>query len=218
MLTQWLQAGNNGVRSLASDVRTLSLNVLAATGFKSPQKFNDVGSYREALGVILENALFMMLVPSRVMSWPIVPRSWARIGQAMHDYKKHMLHALEAEKESILLGKPEAGGLISSLIRASEDAPSRMKAGNPSSNSEHSARATPLTNSEILGNWFVMNVAGHDTTANTLAYGILFLAANRDVQDWVFEEIREILSHERHETWGYDDSFPRLKRCQAIMV
>ena len=136
----------------------------------------------------------------------------------MHDYKKHMLHALEAEKESILLGKPEAGGLISSLIRASEEAPSRIKAGKFSPHLEHSARATSLTNSEILGNWFVMNVAGHDTTANTLAYGILFLAANRDVQDWIFEEIRETLPHERYETWAYEGSFPRLKRCQAIMV
>ena len=218
MLTQWLQAGSNGANSLASDARTLSLNVLAATGFRSSNKFNDARSYREALGVILDNALFMMLVPSSVMSWPIVPRSWARVGQAIHDYKKHMLHALEAEKESILLGKPEAGGLISSLIRASEDAPNRIESRNSSLRLEHSARAMPLTNSEILGNWFVMNVAGHDTTANTLVYGILFLAANRDVQDWIFEEIREILPHERHETWGYEDSFPRLKRCQAIMV
>ena len=217
MLTEWRRASSNGVRSLADDMRTLSLNVLAATGFKNPQKFKDVSNYRDTLGVILANALFMMLIPPRMMSWPIVPKSWARVGQAIRDYKTHMLYALEAEKESILLGKPEAGGLISSLIRASEDAPTKKGTGGPVSDLGQSLK-TPLTNSEVLGNWFVMNVAGHDTTANTLVYGMLFLAANKKVQDWIFEEIHEVLRQEDHKVWEYDFAFPKLKRCQAVMV
>ena len=197
-------------------MRELSLNVLAATGFKSSHgSASEFGGYREALGVILNNALLMMLVPPRVMEWPFVPKPWRRVGKAMRDYRKHMLHALQMEKDSILQGKPEAGGLIGSLIRASEDSPHRAKVEQLP---PRSARTKPLSNSEVLGNWFVMNVAGHDTTANTLVYGILFLAANPSVQDWIWQELREVLPEDDSSLWNYEQCFPRLKRCQAIMV
>ncbi len=72
--------------------------------------------------------------------------------------------------------------------------------------------------SEILGNIFVINFAGHDTTANTLAFGMLLLAAHPEVQDWVAEEVQEIIKDGTSEIWDYDALFPRLKRCQAVLV
>ena len=65
---------------------------------------------------------------------------------------------------------------------------------------------------------FVLNFAGRDTTANTLAYSILLTAANPEVQDWVGEELQEGLQGSSSETWDYLQLYPRLKRCQAVLV
>lgn len=78
------------------------------------------------------------------------------------------------ERRLLSEGKPGTGNLMTSLVRASDD---RQKSG--------SDGPQALTVNEVLGNIFVINFAGHDTTANTLAYAVVLLAANPEVQDWV---------------------------------
>ena len=75
-----------------------------------------------------------------------------------------------------------------------------------------------LTVDEIFGNIFVINFAGHDTTANTLAFSMLLLAANPDVQDWVAEELQEIIPNQEVAKSGYSVLFSDLKRCRAVLV
>lgn len=75
-----------------------------------------------------------------------------------------------------------------------------------------------LTESEIFGNSFEFNSAGHDTTANTLSYCVLLLAAHPTYQDWIAEELQHVLNDDDSETWDYDETFPKLKRCLAILV
>ena len=57
------------------------------------------------------------------------------------------------------------------------------------------SRSKGLTVDEIFGNIFVINFTGHDTTANTLAFSILLLAANPEVQYWVAEKLREVVEN-----------------------
>ena len=47
---------------------------------------------------------------------------------------------------------------------------------------------------------------------------MLMLAANLDVQDWIAEEICEVLQDSSSGTWDYATYFPKLKRCYAILV
>ncbi|KAG6362779.1 hypothetical protein INS49_007873 [Diaporthe citri] len=77
-----------------------------------------------------------------------------------------------------------------------------------------------LTESEIYGNMFMLNFAGHDTTAHTLTFAIHFLAANPAVQDWVSEEARTVLGERDQDQagWDYAASFPRLRRCFAVLL
>lgn len=95
---------------------------------------------------------------------------------------------------------------MSSLVRASQD--------------EARSGAGSLTESEIYGNMFMLNFAGHDTTAHTLTFAVHFLAANPAVQDWVSEEARGVLvgGEDRAEGWDYAASFPRLRRCFAVLL
>lgn len=219
MIQAWTSWGQSGTIGIARDTRTLSLDVLAATGFQKSYKFrastepgpDEARNYRQALMLTLDNALFMMLVPPKLLTMPFIPKSWARIGRATNDLRQYMMDMLNEERRLLDAGKPGTGNLISSLVRASEV--EQMK------NSESNANdIRGLTVSEILGNIFVINFAGHDTTANTLAYAILLLAAYPEVQDWVGQELEEILPNSSSETWRYEQLFPRLKRCLAVLV
>ena len=82
---------------------------------------------------------------------------------------------------------------------------------------EISSSQKGLSIDEIFGNIFVINFAGHDTTANTLAFAMLLLAANPEVQEWVAEELHTVTDREC-ETSEYNTSFPHLNRCKAVLV
>jgi cytochrome P450 len=69
---------------------------------------------------------------------------------------------------------PEAGlDLMGAMIRNSG-----MVAGTPN----HGKEGAGLTQSEIMGNSFVMFLAGHETAANSIHFAVLFLATRPDVQ------------------------------------
>lgn len=57
---------------------------------------------------------------------------------------------------------------------------------------EH-ASSKGLSMEEIFGIIFVINFAGHDTTANTLAFSMLLLAAHSEVRAWIAEELRGVV-------------------------
>ncbi len=219
MIGAWTGCGESGTVGVARDTRTLSLDVLAATGFRKSYKFrassepgpDEARNYRESLMLTLDNALFMMLVPPRLLTMPFVPKAWARIGQATNEFRDYMMDMLNEERRLLDAGKPGTGNLMSSLVRASEIEQEKKFAG-------ETDRSRGLTVSEILGNIYVINFAGHDTTANTLAYAMLLLAAYPEVQEWVGEELREVLQGSPSETWSYESLFPRLKRCLALLV
>lgn len=220
MLSAWTRWNSTGTTGIARDTRTLSLDVLAATGFKKSYKFrastepgpDEARNYREALMLTLDNSLFMMLVPPKILLSRFAPKSWLRIGRATNDFKTYMETMLRDERSLLDAGKPGTGNLMSSLVRASEDEQSKKKLAD-------SDIPKSLSVSEIMGNIYVINFAGHDTTANTLAYAMLLLAAYPEVQSWVGEELAAVLPHtQNHETWDYLTLFPRLNRCLAVLV
>lgn len=64
---------------------------------------------------------------------------------------------------------------------------------------------------------FVFNFAGHDTTAHAFVWVMYFLAGNPEVQDWIYEEIEQVLGDRPREEWDYKTDFPRLKRCISVL-
>lgn len=57
----------------------------------------------------------------------------------------------------------------------------------------------PLSVDEILGNVFVFNFAGDDTTAIPLATSVLLLVARRAIQHWMWEEFSFYLEADQKE-------------------
>lgn len=211
MIEDWT---SHGISSVADDSRTVSLNVLAAIGFRKSFQFRNSEkeipeatgrlSYRNALQIVLDNAILMMLVPRKHLRYFWLPDSMRRIGKAGDDFGMHMQEMLDNELAILNRGEKGSGGLVSSLVRALDVHQKDHTKG--------------MSAEEIFGNMFVINFAGHDTTANTLAFAMLLLSAYPDVQEWVSGEVNRATAGLKGEDWDYGTLFPQLIRCRAVMV
>lgn len=81
-----------------------------------------------------------------------------------------------------------------------------------------------LTYDEVSGNLFQFTGAGFDTTANIMTYALVFMAADRNLQAWVQEELDQVFGKVNKKNavgmdkQAYACDFPKLIRCQALMV
>ena len=205
-------ASKPSTKTTAHDTRTLSLHVLSRAGFGKSFKFEghderpDISpsaSYKDSLQIILENCVLIMALGTGFLAKPWLPCSLQKLHEACASFQQYMTILYEEEKQAIADGRSTDRNLMTSLVRASQN---------------EGISGASLTETEIYGNMFVLNFAGHDTTAHTFTYAIFFLAANPQVQDWVHEELRHVVSDRPPHEWDYSANFPRLKRCLSIML
>ncbi|KAK5993820.1 Cytochrome P450 monooxygenase ORF6-like protein [Cladobotryum mycophilum] len=115
MFCSWTGASAvaSGIPSVQKDMRTLSLNVLAAISFRKSYNFHGsadepiVGeelSYRDALQTVLDGVILLMLVPIRVLTAPMMPKSWVKIGRAAQAFKRYMEQMLQNLALARILG------------------------------------------------------------------------------------------------------------------
>lgn len=220
MLQLWADHGKNGTRETVADTATLALHVLTSVGFGLSYPFHGgvrslpsghVMTYRDALSLCLRNIIVFAIFSKRLLSSSFLPKRLRALGVAAQEFQKYMEEMLSHERS--MAGKRDTSvpNLMSSLLRASDEA-KHFNHGN--------GQATiGLTDDEIYGNIFAFNLAGHETTANTVAFALVLLAANPECQNWLAEEIHQVLvSQSRSEKWAYGEAFPRLQRCLAVMV
>ncbi|KAE9378960.1 cytochrome P450 [Stipitochalara longipes BDJ] len=215
MLQTWTSQGEDGVTKTAGDTMTLALHVLIAGGLGKSYSFaGGVGtlaegqtmSYRDALKTILMNLLSAIILGSL----PPIPsffltKKARKINVAVAEFRSHMNKMVEEERTRVDKLDSEKDNLLTALVRASDAA------------NQGKGRSS-LSHDEIMGNLFIYNLAGHDTTANTICYAIYILAAQPDVQEWLGEEIDSVFAgNDSVETWEYEKAFPKLKRCLALM-
>ena len=221
MASSWVEQGAQGTKETVADTATLALHVLTAVGFGLSYPFHhgvrDLPdghsmTYRDALSLCLSNIIVFAIIPKRFLSLSFLPKGLRDVGVAAQEFQKYMEETLSHERS--MVGKRELGtsNLMGSLLRASEEA--------RKSSDVNDSLHVGLTDEEIYGNIFVFNLAGHETTANTIASSLVLLAANPECQDWLIEEIHHVLgdSTAGSESWIYDECFPRLQRCLAVMV
>lgn len=210
MLRYWTT--KSAVTSSADDLRTLSLHILSRAGFGKSFKFvghderqlslSPSNSYKESLQTVLENLVLILGLGTKFLAKTWLPRKLRTVHKACVSFQKYMTSLYEEEKQAFDKGEVRDHNLMTSLIRASQD---------------EAKTSGGLTESEIYGNMFAFNFAGHDTTAHTFTFALYFLAAHPEVQDWLSQEIREVLGDSPSSEWDYRADFPRLKRCLAVM-
>jgi cytochrome P450 len=157
--------------------------------------------------MLMTNIVICVLAAKLTLPTWMLPRKFGDIREAIDNFKRYMAEMLKKEKAAIAMGKPDGNNLMSSLIRASE-----------ASRAVDKGRNAALSDEEIFGNLFSHNLAGHETTSNTLAFAIALLAAHPNWQEWVAEEIDQVIGSDGTELDDYERAFPRLKRCLAVMV
>jgi cytochrome P450 len=162
-------------------------------------------SFKEALHTVLEQFIGVLLAKSIPKS-KFLPKRFDAIRVAASEFKQYLVEFVQEERDAPQK-TTEHDNLMSALLRASD---LREEKGE--------GRQT-LTDDEIYGNLFIYAFAGHESTANTLAYAITLLAADGKAQEWIKEEVQTITSeYGQVENWKYEEIFPRLRRCLALMV
>jgi cytochrome P450 len=207
LLQYWKDNTNASESStMAKDTRTLALDVLVHAAFGRSFDFYGARdkkttsgplSYRDALAILLENAILILaLGPKALKRLTFIPQL-RQLSNAAEQFRQYMLDMFQEHAHQVQ-GEKAQGNLIQSLVRASLD-------------------DKLISQDEVIGNIFVFNFAGHDTTAHSLAYTFMLLSAYPEVQEWMAEEIRYVMKDGDVLSADYS-MFPKLVRTLAVLV
>ncbi|KIW93477.1 uncharacterized protein Z519_06082 [Cladophialophora bantiana CBS 173.52] len=226
MLKVWSE--KDYITSTQLDVHAVALNVLCGAGFGIHSSFVDTKlsggenqaqtqlGYRESLRMLLANIIQLVLLS--VMKKAGVP-DWLFFGNmqklsvAYEDFKRYMSEMLAREKTAFEQGDLTRHNLMSALVRASEQSNEAAR----TTKDPAAAAAAGLSDEEVYGNLFIYNLAGHDTTAATLHFALTLLAVHPEWQTWIAEEIDQVRKDDPSGMWYYEETFPKLERCLALM-
>jgi cytochrome P450 len=196
----------------ANGMKKIAINVLGAAGYGQPRPWDDDKAaesapagfhltYMQAMRSLVENLVEMAFLSPAVLSFPFWPKHIKDTGHAVNELKDLTQVLLDNERQN-----PSEKANIMKLLIEDEGAAEKkenIKVG--------------LYDEEIVGNLFVFSAAGFDTTANTMAYALALLAVHPYWQDWLTEEIDEVLPSDLNAELDYNATYPKLVRVQALM-
>ncbi|KAJ7022565.1 cytochrome P450 [Mycena alexandri] len=218
MMQSWTSASASSpdtplrANSIGADLFRLGLNVITGSAYGTPLTWSQNPpcavqtdlSYSESMEQVTAHLMPIFLTPHSALRVARKDSAWGRAWQAYTAFGGYMQGMLDRERE-----KPASPGeenLITALLRAQVEEDEKL------------GRA--MSESEVMGNMFIMLFAGHETTANTLHYALLCLALHPDIQDLLLKEIDSIydraLSEGRTEL-DYDKDFSRARWAFATM-
>ncbi|KUL83713.1 hypothetical protein ZTR_07518 [Talaromyces verruculosus] len=235
----WCDHGSAGFETATQDWSTVTLNILATAAFgeswdfrgmsNGQQSESNAGSkmkmtYRDSLFTLASNIRMLVLTPTWLYSVPLswLPNGLQQFASAYKQFEQHMKQMVRKKKEQIARGEAVDATLLSTLILKSEESRLDQLSGSPTRNgtvTSVGAASVGLSDEELYGNLFIYNVAGHETTSSTLGFAMYLLATFPNWQNWVFEELDLIYGpHSNTNDLVYEEVYPRLKRCLAIML
>ena len=223
MLSSYLEDCKGVTDDTMRGMKTIAINVLGVAGFGIHQPWKEEKSktprgyrmtYMEATKTVVENLIEAAIMPARLLTLPIFAPSWQDIGHAKREFPLHIKEMLANEKKLQQDSPEPRNNLMSMLVRLSDPS----QANGDIKTDEASKNPQVLSEEEIVGNLFVFISAGFDTTANTMAYALALLATYPKWQDWLYEEIAEVVGDQAGEQLKYNEVYPRLPRCLALML
>ncbi|KIX06988.1 uncharacterized protein Z518_04964 [Rhinocladiella mackenziei CBS 650.93] len=222
--------GHSGtLLDLRNDCVLIAMHVLSAAGFGHAHNFDGglrevpqghTKSLAEALMFLLQNILFTVLFSKWTLLGMMMPAKYREINATVKEFRRYMKEIVAYNRATTQGGgggNTTSADIVSALVEADEAAKREEKTNIAANNSFGLGTAKPmyLSDDELFGNLYVFNLAGFETTANALIYTIPFLAANRDVQEWVGEEVDVVMKGK--DKLDYEEGFPLLVRCLALM-
>ncbi|KAL5425800.1 hypothetical protein PMIN07_011423 [Paraphaeosphaeria minitans] len=143
-----------------------------------------------------------------------------RCAAVAHDnLDRYMREMIRAERKQILSdaayeSASARGNLLTSILKAS------ALEGAQSATVGSSARKEAFTEDEVMGNLFIYLLAGYETTANAILYGLIVLALRRDIQAECVAEVDRIYAEaaaESRSTLTYAKDFDKLQYLYGFM-
>jgi cytochrome P450 len=120
------------------------------------------------------------------------------------EWGKYMNEIYDRKFNEILQSKgPEDEGmdLMGAMIRGSGQIPGTAN---------HGKLDAGMTQEEIIGNSFVLFLAGHETAANSIHFSLLYLAMRPDAQRKLQADLDTIFGDRDPSKWDYDTDLPKL--------
>jgi cytochrome P450 len=199
----------HGPGGIIEGLKRITIDVIGYITFGTQQSWKEVDhthapegfktTFSSSVLTIVNNLFPVVFLPAKLLTLPFMPKAVRKIGTAKIEFPLHLRGKIIRERSS----QSSTATLVTSLVKlAAQSHPTNV-----------SKSSTFLSEEEIAGNLFAFTVAGFDTTANTLVYALLALAIWPEWQEWVFEEMGE-----RDSDVSYEELFPRLVRCRALMV
>ncbi|KAI0409988.1 cytochrome P450 [Xylaria palmicola] len=229
MTDHWLRTQKNGsFHTVEHDTMSMALNIISYVGFglrliwpgqdlpaDADSKMAKYASFdppqghtltfSESIGGILKYLLPLLLTPTPILNhFPLHVFKEAK--KARENYDMYMQEFLQEKVKDVRGGNKEIGmDIMGSLVATSyQDNQAGGKAG------------IRLKDSEIIGNAFIMFLAGHETTANTMHFSMLELANNPAAQRRLQQDIDAILGRDTDPaTWNYEE---KVNAMQASMI
>ena len=126
------------------------------------------------------------------------------VGAAVVEWGKYMDELYETKRSQVASGQSKGGmDLFDAIIRGSGIVDEKNKT---------------FVKSDLLGNAFVLMLAGHETTANTLHFSLILLAMNWASQKRLQEDVDKIFQGRPISQWKYEEDFPKLFGGMAAAV
>ncbi|GAW22658.1 hypothetical protein ANO14919_122000 [Xylariales sp. No.14919] len=230
MTDYWLRTqGDGSFKTVEHDTMSLALNIISYAGFGLrlvwPGQPLPAGSdsskiaryasfdppeghtltFSESIGGILHHLLPLLLTPKFVLD-NLPYQVFKEAKEARENYNLYMQEFLQQKIQDVRRGDRDIGmDLMGSLVATSyQDKEAGSKAG------------IQLDDSEIIGNAFIMFLAGHETTANVMHFTMLELANNPAAQRHLQQDIDTILGRDTDPaTWNYEE---KVGAMQASML
>ncbi|KAF2136195.1 uncharacterized protein K452DRAFT_280347 [Aplosporella prunicola CBS 121167] len=161
----------------------------------------------ESLTTVVSNIVGVGILPTNLLTlWPAwLPgyRKMTTVGCAKVEVQKRSKSILDQERSRMATEESSTNNIMSKLLQASKDG---------------SSPAQSLTEGEMISNLFIFTAAGFETTATTLAYAMVLLARYPEWQEWLLEQVDELVSADEPEAMEYTTIFPQATRIMAFML
>ncbi|RCI08228.1 hypothetical protein L249_6325 [Ophiocordyceps polyrhachis-furcata BCC 54312] len=206
MMRNW---GSGTLRCVDRDTMRLALNIIAYVGFglRLPWPGQELAteeglldprlaryasleppaghkmSFVDTMACVMDNVVLLLLMPKWLLRAMPLQRTRAA-ACAYDDYIRYMDELL-ADKEEEAERRSEGMDLMGHMVRTAYD-------------------GKGLTKEEILGNAFIMFVAGHETTANVLHFTMVQLATRPATQRRLQRDIDRLVGDVDPADWDYE--------------
>jgi cytochrome P450 len=218
MIDKWVR-GPPTIRTLEHDTMTLALNIIAYVGFgmrcfwegqalpdnldPKQRRFASMEppagytlTFADSIATVLRRIIPLVLAPRWFLR--TFPAQWAREAYAGDaNFTKYMDEFLADKIADVRAGTDRERGMdiMGALVRSKYGAGSAGK-----------SEASTLSDANIIGNAFIMLLAGHETTANTLHFAFIELATNPAAQRALQADVDRIFGGADPATWDYEQS------------